>query len=244
VQIQLLLRGIAACIALSGCQLYQAATFEPHPLSHLPPSKVKVALYSPTLLTQSGGDRAVGKACYPPPPSTAQKPVLLPVAAAAALTAVASYGLSLAGDELNAYLEKKKKEFTNESAGHVDAQYFLIPSSSSDYNLAFDCIVFTQTTQDPVTKNDVDGFSIYARLVPSEDRTAIRIIPVQYKLSRSAAKTDTSGKVDIDVQFTLSAAMTDAKSGDLTLSKLTDQTVKLQGVVIGQEVSNSVDTQI
>ncbi len=225
---------------LGGCAFLQAVSFQRHELSLVPPDEVTVELLSKKVGERSSGTDAEKKCGYGAtgPSSIRPETKILGPIAAAAIVAGATWTLNIVGDELAAYLDKKQKEFKRTFQAQVHTDWFL-KKAGDGYDLAFDCIVLSQKTRDKEA-----GFDFAARFLPARDttgtKTALRIVPSYYSLTRSTASTAKDiARVDVTVQIIVDAVATSEK--DKSLITIADRTVSLLGVELPDPPQGETD---
>lgn len=154
------------------------------------------------------------------------KPQIAPLAGAVVI-AVAGAVIGLVGSEIGAYVDKQAKTFTATFGNAVNHEMLFAKKERDRLTLDFDCIVVRQTT-----KKDTPGpgFDFAVLLVQSRGVTpeGYTLVPVFYRMSRSAARTGRTGEVDVTVAITISAVMSEA-SGRRFVT-LADRTIVLPEV--------------
>jgi len=213
----------------SGCAVLQALTFKQHPASHVPAGTVDVWLVraaSETDITTSDPQGQRRKLldenanwCYESQP---EAKILIAPLAGAALTAFAGILVGAVGNEISGYLDRQTRTFTATFGNAVNHNVLFAKDDKKQLRLAFDCIVVRQATKD-----NAAGFDFAARVVPSNNTTpeGYALVPVFYRLSRSSARTGSTGEVDVTVAITISAVMSEA-SGTRFVT-LADRTIVL-----------------
>jgi len=216
---------------LTGCALWQTLTFQKHTYSRIAPTDITLSLYNPRELTKAEQDylspkevqdtKAIADMCgYS---KDRLHTLAIGAVAGAAIVAGTTLALNIIGDEIGGYIEKQKGEFIKSFYAKTTHESFL-KRVGSNYELAFDCLVVKQLTQ-----GKKPGLDLAVRLYLAKDETSIIFVPTYYAFSRSVAKTDATGAVDIDVKVTMTTVSIGEKN-ERSIQALSDQTISFLGV--------------
>lgn len=210
-----LLAVTVVAVSLSGCAFARAVTFRSDPQSFKAENPtVTLTYYRPQ----------PGRPCTDGPPleEAAVAGVLAPL--------VARFAVDFAIDQIQGYLDKKKKEFTATYNASINAPYYYGRVAANDYSrLAFTCLLLTRTVADGAGPS-ADALRWVATLVPNDAGTAVRVETNVLQLQRAAARTDRkTRKVDVSIAVKIDATTLTDK-GDITTSTVVDKTLAFAGV--------------
>lgn len=208
---------VASAVALSGCALFKAATFQGDDATSFQRegSKVRLEVYA----AKSAAD------CEKDESRRAQAEAL----PAALIAAVVEVGLNLGTAAVQDYLDQKKKEFTAVYTASVSVPFYYPkdPSGPSPFN----CIRLQRTL--PTAKGDARqlAFEWVGAIETTPSASAQRISTVGLRLARAAARTDRATRqVDVSVEVKVDAILLD-KDGQPTSVSVTDKVLAYPSLV-------------